>query len=272
MSNKSTAVTRKAPHIARGQVMVAALANLAHELRCAREAGIGCEVQCFMLPEHLSGDVMAAARRFKKRLQDLKGTIGFHGAFIDTVHYSTDPEIAAVARRRYHQAFELAELFEARYIVFHSQYNPSIKVPIYPRLYHEQSLRFWPEFIALAERKNIPIYLENMFDDSPQPVSALAKEFDSPHLKLCLDVAHAEIFSDIDFGAWVDAYGPHLRHVHINDCMGELDDHLGLGQGVLDIPRAISLLKRTRLPLTYVLETGKHTGASLRYLGLAKGK
>jgi sugar phosphate isomerase/epimerase len=109
-----------------------------------------------------------------------------------------------------------------------------------------------------------------MFDASPEPMRKLADALNSPLFRLCLDIAHATIHSNLSIAQWVECYGPHLAHVHMNDCNGELDDHLGLGQGKLDLHSAFSVLKKTKLPLTYALETGIHTPASLKYLGIAK--
>jgi sugar phosphate isomerase/epimerase len=258
------------PRLPRKRLMVAVANHVDYELKCARDYGLGCEVQVFGFPEYLSKDYTPALGRMMKRMEAIKGPIGCHGPFIDMIHYSSDPEIMEVCRLRYLQSFDVAEALGAGYILFHSQYNPIIRVPVYASLYHEYSLRFWPEILEEAEHRKIPVYVENMFDDSPDPICRVVEEMDSPWFKLCLDVAHAEIHSDLDIGAWIDAYGDHLRHVHLNDCHGVLDDHLGLGQGVLDIPRALAKLAGTGLPLTYALETGKNTLASLRYLRISK--
>lgn len=250
--------------------MVAVANAFDYELRCAREYGVGAEIQTFGFPEYLSGDHSRLFQKAVRAVAGLKGPIGCHGPFIDTIHYSTDPEIREVCRVRYLRAFDVAEAIGAKYLLFHSQYNPIIRVPVYRKTYHTESLKFWPEMIEEAETRKIDIYIENMFDDSPEPMQAVADALDSDRFKLCLDVAHAAIHSDFDLSYWIEAFGRHLRHVHLNDCMGELDDHLGLGQGVLDLPRAFDLLKRTKLPLTYALETHRNTPASMRYLGISK--
>lgn len=252
--------------------MVAVANAIDYELRCASDYGVGAEVQTFGFPEYLAGDTTKLFQKVLQKVAALKGPIGCHGPFIDTTHYSTDPEIREVCRIRYLRAFDIAEALGARYVLFHSQFNPIIRVPIYPKIYHQESLKFWPEMVEEAERRRIAIYIENMFDDSPEPALRVADEIASPYFKLCLDVAHAAIHSKFTFADWISAWGPHLRHVHLNDCMGELDDHLGLGEGVLDIRLALSLLKKCGAPLTYLLETGKNTVASMRYLGLEKTK
>lgn len=258
------------PLIPRNRLMVAVALDYAHELRCAAQFGVGAEIQTFGFPQYLEKDSTKLLQKMIKQVDQLKGPIGVHGPFIDTIHHSPDPDIREVCRIRYLRAFDVAEALGAKYVLFHSQFNPIIRVPVYKKAYHENSLRFWPEMIDEAEKRKIPIYIENMFDDSPVPARIVADAIDSPYFKLCLDVAHALIHSTLDISEWIDACGDHLRHVHINDCMGSMDDHLGLGQGVLDLPRAFALLKKANSSLTYALETGKHTTASMKYLAIDK--
>ncbi len=258
------------PLLPRNRLMVAVALGYEYELRCARDYGVGVEIQTFGFPQYLSVDTTKLLEKIAQHTSRIKGPIGFHGPFIDTIHHSPDAEIREVSRLRYLSAFDMAEAVGAKYVLFHSQFNPVIRVPVYKKSYHELSLRFWPELIEEAEQRKLPIYIENMFEDTPEPARKVADAINSPYFKLCLDVAHACIHSSMDLSEWIAICGHHLRHVHINDCMGTMDDHLGLGQGVLDIEGALALLKKTKLPLTYVLETHKNTVASMRYLGIPK--
>lgn len=256
-----------APH---DQLMVAINLAIDHEIACAQDYGLGAEVQVFGLPDVLAQDFSALLTRIKNVTAGLSGPIGLHGPFIDLAHYSPDEDIREVCRKRYHRAFDLAEELGACYILFHSQYNPIIRVRRYRKMYHKGSLSFWPEFIERADALGIPIYLENMFDDSPGPICDIVQALGSPALQLCLDVAHAAIFSEVPLADWIAAYGTHLAHVHLNDCHGDTDDHLGLGMGSLDLDGAIKQLRATGRPLRYVLETGEYTETSIKYLGFEK--
>jgi sugar phosphate isomerase/epimerase len=258
------------PIVPRNRILVAVTCDVDYELRCARDYGVGAEVQTFSWPHMLEGDYMAAVRRLARRVARLKGPIGCHGPFLDTTHYSQDPEIRNVARMRYLQALEIAETLGARYMVLHSQYNPIIKVKGYADIYHNASLAFWPEIIDEANRRGVTLCLENMFDDSPEPLRRLLEDIGPAGVRLCLDVAHAHVFSERDLSEWVKAFGPYLAHVHLNDCNGQYDDHLGVGQGELEWSQVFGLLKSVKQPLTYALETGKHTAATFRFLGLKR--
>jgi sugar phosphate isomerase/epimerase len=259
---------RRPPLVPPDRVMVAVNRDIGHELACAEEYGVGAEIQTFALPEMLVKDYSEDLEKIAERVKRLKGPIGAHGPFIDTTHSSLDPEIVRVCRVRYLGALDVAETLDARYALFHSQYNTLLKLETYPDIYHEASLRFWPEILEKAEERGIAVYIENMFDENPGPLRRLADALDSPRFKLCLDIAHSQIYSERTVAEWIDTYGEHLAHVHMNDTRGAYDDHLGLGEGSLDIPAALELLKATGLDITYALETNTHTRASLEFLGI----
>ncbi len=252
------------------RVMVAVNRDIEHELACAEEYGIGAEIQTFSLPQMLVKDCSEALAAMVERIKNIEGPIGVHGPFIDTIHASSDPEIVRVCRSRYLGSLDVAQTLGAGYSLFHSQYNTLLKLETYPDLYHEASLRFWPEILEQAEKRGVSVYMENMFDENPAPMRRLADAIDSPRFKLCLDIAHSQIYSQRSVAEWIDTYGKHLAHVHMNDTRGTYDDHLGLGEGSLDIPAALKSLKATGLDITYALETNTHTRESLEFLGISK--
>ena len=263
-------MTEPSPTLSREQVLVVVDDHADYELRCARAFGVGAEVQLFAMPAVLESDFASAVKRMSKRVAQLEGTIGCHGAFMDTIHYSPDLRVREVARARYLQSMGIAQALGAQYVVFHSQYNPLVKSAAYPQIYQDGSLQFWPELVEQAANRGLTLYLENMFDDSPKALCRVVDAIASPHLRLCLDVSHCRIHSHVDIADWIAAYGAHLGHVHLNDCHGVMDDHLALGEGSTDIRRALKLLNQTRLPITLAVETHRKIAASLHYLGLKR--
>ena len=259
--------SRSTPLIPQARVLVAILNDIEYDLACAEEFGLGAEVQVFGMPPYLGKDCTNEIERMAERLEGLAGPVGVHGPFMDLAHFSPDPAIREVCRKRYLEAFDLADALNAEYVIFHTQYNTMLRLPDYPEMFHQQSMEFWPQIVAEAERRGITICMENMFDEDPLPSRRLADEIASRRFKLCLDIAHAVIYSDINIANWIDAFQPHLRHVHINDCDGINDLHLALGKGTLKLGRAISLLEATDLDLNYTLETNRGGRDSALYLG-----
>lgn len=68
-----------------------------------------------------------------------------------------------------------------------------------------------------------------------------------------LDVGHAHV-GGIKLEAILAAFGTRLAHVHLSDNRGRSDDHLPLGVGTIDWPRAIRLLKQGGYDDTITLE------------------
>ena len=258
------------PLVSSRQVMLAVGADPGPNLRVAAEHGVGAEIQTFADPGVLASDYSKLLDKVVAKTKALKGPIGCHGAFFDTVHYSFDVEMMKLARMRYLQSFDFAEALNAKYVLFHSQYDPIIKVRRYADSYHDNSMRFWQEMVCESERRNIPIVIENMFDDSPEPIQRIAKSFDSPYFRVCLDVAHTVVWSKVPFSEWLDAFSPYLLVTHLTDCDGEWDEHLGLGDGSLDLAGYLKGLKALPQKLYYVLETHAYMKRSLSYLRIPK--
>ncbi len=254
--------------IPRQRVLAAVNERPEEEIAAAIEYGMGAEVQAFAMPHVLTGDYRPLLQRVATLMDSVTGPKGAHGPFIDTIHCSPDPEVRALAKRRYLEAFDIAQTLGAAYVIFHSQYNEMIKIPTYPDIYHNCSMAFWPDIVNEAERRGLCILMENMFDADPRPMRRVAEALRSPRFGFCLDIAHVALHSARPIGEWIDVLGECLRHVHLNDSRGAFDDHLGLGQGTLDIKGAIGQLAATGLPLTFTLETNDHPRLSLAFLGL----
>ncbi len=251
------------------RVMVACGEHIESELPHVRELGLGVEIQTFAHPSVLSGDPEARLKTVQVALQGHSGPIGYHGAFIDTVHFSLDADVRAVALRRYEQSMEYAVELGAEFVVFHSQYNPLVRLSSYPGLYHERSMEVWPALLDKADALGVNIHIENMFDDTPFPIAGLMRALEHRRVGVCLDMAHVHLFSREPLSVWMDALGGYVVHAHLSDTDGVYDEHLPLGEGVLDIPgflRACEPLPRLRF---YTLEHDhfQSASASLAYLG-----
>jgi len=99
----------------------------------------------------------------------------------------------------------------------------------------------WLPLKEASQRTGVLLAVENTFEERTEPVSELI-EFLSPQAVFCVDLAHCHL-SGGGLPPWVQALSPYLRHVHLSDCHGEKDDHIGLGQGQLPLDEMIDLLK-----------------------------
>lgn len=157
-----------------------------------------------------------------------------HGAFLDVTVHSEDALIRHVSRRRVKQSMDVAAELGIRGVVFHTNLIPGFRQQSYLDHWVDANELFWRE--VLDEYTALEVLIENMFDDSPEQLQALAERMrDCPRFGVCFDYAHAASFGrHCDTERWVSSLLPSTRHMHINDNDLAEDLHLPLGEGRID--------------------------------------
>ncbi len=155
-----------------------------------------------------------------------------HGAFLDITVSSRDPLIRNASDLRVRQSLEIASELGVRGVVFHTNYLAEFKSGIYRKNWTEANIEYWGR--KCDEYRGLNIYLENMFDESPELLSKVADGLsDRQNFGVCLDIAHAYL-SGCDIQDWINALAGHIKHIHINDNDGIEDLHLQVGSGIID--------------------------------------
>ena len=125
---------------------------------------------------------------------------------------------------------------------------------------------FVTELADYAALYGVTVCVENLpFPKYPlttvEQVCTLVDKVNKSNLKVCLDVGHAAIFYGTDVGAAVRYIGNRLEAVHVHDNMGEQDEHLIPGDGIVDFDGFCSALKEIGFSGVISLETSaKNTG------------
>lgn len=201
--------------------------------RFAKEQGLRFEYNDFILP-----DVLDEEDEIKRRIESYKASgrdtskDTMHGAFFDVTVFSYDAKIREVSFNRMCQSMEIAKELGLRAVVFHGNYLPFLKGERYDSNWlskTEAAVR------RLAEEfPGIGIYMENMFDDTPEMLVRLATCLqDVPTFGICLDYSHALILSK-EGEEWFRQLAPWIRHIHVNDHCFVKDVHLVPGEGQTD--------------------------------------
>ena len=155
-----------------------------------------------------------------------------HGAFFDITVTSSDPLIRDASDYRVKQSIEITERLGARGVVFHTNYLSDFRSRSYRDGWVSGNIRYWRE--QCAAHPDVCIFLENMFDESPELLKRVADGlFDVPNFGVCLDLAHA-FLSEVPTDGWTEALFGSVRHIHINDNDGREDLHLPVGEGIID--------------------------------------
>ena len=145
----------------------------------------------------------------------------------------------AEARRR---------MLGAKKIVYHTCYHPGIYFLIG---WAERMEEFFHEF--LADRKDISIVLENVFDREWEPILEVKQRLPEPNFSLCLDIGHAHCMSPHPVEEWAQKLAGEITHLHIHDNHGERDEHLGLGKGTIQVREVLKNFQG-REDCTYTIE------------------
>lgn len=116
-----------------------------------------------------------------------------------------------------------------------------------------QSLAEMVEFIPADK-----LCIENLEYISFDKIYPLVERFDA---RICMDVGHIRLRNE-NVGEFVEKYGPRIGHVHIHDVTYRLfdkrvrvmDDHRGLGSGIIDVDAIIGMLAAAGFDKAVTLE------------------
>ena len=248
--------------------MIPDFLNLQATVELAKERGLCFEYNDFYFP-----GILDNANAVQERI-DTYLSLGrdcskdtMHGAFFDVTVFSCDPKIREVSRLRMRQSMEIAKKMGLRAVIFHGNYLPFLRGKGYDDLW----LAYTEDVIRklAGEYPGIEIYLENMFEDTPDMLVALAESLsDVPEFGLCLDYAHALLTSGKS-EPWMRRMAPYLRHMHINDHRFDGDVHLVPGDGLTDWQEFLDLKKRYAPEATVLCEVRgtEETRRALEFLG-----
>lgn len=213
-----------------GRFMVVSKAdNLSEYETIAKQYNVGFEINDFYEAAVLD-DENAQSQLIQQYLDaGVPEGSTMHGAFMEVVVFSEDEKIAAISKMRMRQSMEIAKQLGVRGVVFHTNHNPMITGESYEDNVVWKTAEYVEEL--LKEYPEIDIYMENMFDTTPEVLVGISERLcQYSNYGVCLDYAHASI-SDSPMRDWVEMLAPYLKHVHISDNDLKRDLHIAVGTG-----------------------------------------
>ncbi len=196
---------------------------------------LGFEYNDFFIPKLLDDteqlDTVIAGY---EQMSGMPGYCTLHGAFLDVTVFSDDSLIARASDYRVEQSLTIAKRLGAKGVIFHTNYIANFKTDSYRDSFVKKNAAYWSE--KLLKYPDIQIYMENMFDDTPELLAELAEELKGyKNFGVCFDYAHAHVFGNPgEIGLWVRSLAPYVKHLHINDNDFRQDLHLAVGDGKID--------------------------------------
>ena len=189
-------------------------------------------------------DVKHVAHVFQE--EGLEVTI--HGPFMDLSPGGMDRRVKEVTLDRFSRTIACARFLRPKTIVFHPGYEKRQFDEDVNR-WLESSLETWSPLVVEAEKDDLVIAIENVFEETPDSLKRLLDAVHSPHFRFCFDTGHHHSFSmrKAPLSCWIEALGAYLWEVHLHDNHGEKDEHLPMGEGGFDFDQFFDLLFRNRL-------------------------
>ena len=199
----------------------------------SEEQELRFEYNDFIFPSVLDDEKLVEERiaAYKMLNRDCSGDT-MHGAFFDVTVFSFDAKIRETSMLRMRQSMEIAKKMGLRGVVFHGNHLPFLHGEIYDTNWRDRT----EEAVRLLAKDypEIEIFMENMFDDTPEMLGQLAERLtDVTNFGICLDYSHAQITSK-NGAMWFERLGKRIRHIHVNDHCFAGDAHMTPGEGMTD--------------------------------------
>ena len=244
-------------HFDKKQIFLCDGGNLGQMADLLESGRHNLEVQYFSRPQVLAGDLQKELKSYKESLAKLPTCrVVTHGPFIDVNVASPDPDLAEISRKRYLQGLDCAVALKAEAVTFHTQYNPMLRLSSYIQEWLLETARFFTKIINDPAYDSLSLYVENMFEDSPDLMAELMKKIDSPRVGITMDVGHVNVYGKGEYLRWIRMLAPYIRHIHLSDNEGMIDQHIPLGAGTVDFDEFFTALGQFNVSPTYTIEMG----------------
>ena len=134
--------------------------NFDEFLEYAIQHDYNLEIGSFGFANILDTHWKSTLKQYKNKLKNFQGIISVHGAFQDLILSSKDKKIRKVAEDRIYHNLDIAQALNAKYIVFHANFNALISHEHYKKYWIEKNIEFWKSVI---KKYKITVVLENLW-------------------------------------------------------------------------------------------------------------
>ncbi len=169
-------------------------------------------------------------------------TLSIHAPYMDLNPGAVDERIRAVTLYRFEQVIDLAEILKPERIVFHPGFD-RWRYDGHEDIWLKQSIKTWKPMVERAEGLGIVTAIENVFEDSPDTLVSLVESIGSTSFRVCFDIGHFTVFSKVSIREWLKAISPYLAELHLHDNHGIKDEHIAIGDGIVDFTALFGLIK-----------------------------
>lgn len=177
----------------------------------------------------VEGIDMDHVKELSQKLQDRAIPCTVHAPFMDLSPGGYDRSIRVITQDKLKRSAEVANLFRAKTCVCHPGYD-KWRFDGNQQLWLEGSVDTWTQVLGAAG-KDLPIVVENIFEETPETFVVLFDHFRDKNLGYCFDSGHFNLFSKVSLDNWLAPLRSKIREMHLHDNHGTSDDHLPIGAG-----------------------------------------
>jgi len=237
-------------------------------VRRIRRLGFDYVELCIDPPKALPGTLRDLKRDLRRALADFPTLSIGHSMWYIDVSTPYFPSVRECWKRIAKEVIEVCAMLELRAVVFHA-YGVGL---------HLLDHRAWKkaadvlvesleELMKFGRERGVEVWLENMpidnalgrFEGFSYVVSRVRE------LGVVFDIGHAYVVEKRKgLLRMIKALAPRIRHVHVSDNHGSVDDHLPLGKGRVPLRRALAELRAVGYDGTFTLEVFKGGVKGLR--------
>lgn len=208
---------------------------------------LGFEAQYFSC----SHNVMNYETRNPLKLSNDISNLSLHGPYDGLNPGSDDPVVTEKTKTVYNKFYSIAKSLNSKHLIFHSGYHPEKSDR---NGWLNRSIVFWKDFI---DNKNdeIAIHIENVYEKDFTLLKKMLDNICSSKVTACLDIGHAHCNSNISVESWVEGLKGMIGSVHIHNNYGDIDEHLGIDNGTVDMFNVLTLINKYAPLAQWTLET-----------------
>lgn len=176
-----------------------------------------------------------------------------HAPFMDLNPGSVDSSIQKVTAKRVEQVLRAAGVLKAKVVVFHPGYS-RLTYGSASEAWVENSIRFWKNILSLIHQSGCKAALENIFEEEPSTLKQVLDGIGDSSVGHCFDSGHFNMFAQVSIEEWFEQLGSYVVESHLHDNYGQNDEHLPVGEGIIDFVRVTRLLKEHAPDAIWTLE------------------
>lgn len=192
--------------------------------------------------------------KYRMVITRLPGRLVLHGPYIGIYYGYKDHLLKDAVNKRMDMTYDMVCELKPDTLVLHTGCSEIMIRFGVTDTWLEHAVEFWRNEIVRYAAQGIRVVLENVAEQTPDLMIALADHVNHELFGLCFDIGHAHLCSSLPPVQWIQKMGRHLKHIHIHDNNGQTDEHLPIGQGKIDFETFFNSLFHSTLDATVSLE------------------